>query len=381
MIAGKAREVTVQTALQVFVGIVGVWLIGITLWEAFETIILPRRINRDLRFTRLFYRSTWAWWRMVARRLRQRHEMWLSVYGPLSLLALLALWALGLIVGFALLQWGLGSRVYGEGNASGFGSDLYVSGTTFFTIGLGDVTPHTSFARFLIVLEGGTGFGFLGLVITYLPVIYQAFSRREVQINLLDARCGSPPCGAELLRRIGRCERSATSFTDDLTPILEGWEVWCAELLEGTFSYPALTYFRSQHENQSWISTLTAIMDACALLMATVEGMSDWRVRITFGIARHAAVDVAQYIKAEPVRPNPDRLPPADYAALATLLAENGLSLRQTADTEARLAALRFLYEPFMNGLAVRLVLDLPEWLPDPDAKDNWETTAWDNVY
>jgi len=369
----------VDGVIQIVVGIAGIALISLTLWEAFETIILPRRVNRQLRFTRIFYRFTWRAWRAAARRLRRR-ETWLSIYGPLSLLVLLALWAVGLVFGFAFVHWGLGSQVYADGNARGLGTDLYMSGTTFFTLGLGDVTPHTSLARFITVLEGGTGFGFLGLVITYLPVIYQAFSRREVQINLLDARCGSPPCGAELLRRIGRCERGSTTLADDLTPILEVWEQWCAELLESSFSYPALTYFRSQHENQSWIATLTAIMDACVLLLATVEGVSEWRTRTTFGIARHAAVDIAQYTNATPFRPVPDRLPHADYAALVALLQTNGLTLKQGTDAEARLAALRFLYEPFIAGLAERLEFTIPTWLPAPDAKDNWETTAWDNV-
>lgn len=369
----------VSEIVQVVVGIAGILLITLTLWETFETIILPRRVNRPLRFTRIFYRTTWHVWRTVARRLRQR-ETWLSTYGPLSLIILLGFWAVCLVFGFALLQWGMGSQVYAEGNSRGFGTDFYMSGTNFFTLGLGDVTPHTSFARFVTVLEGGTGFGFLGLVITYLPVIYQAFSRREVQINLLDARSGSPPCGAELLRRIGRCERGTTTLADDVTPILETWEQWCAELLESSFSYPALAYFRSQHENQSWIATLTAIMDTCVLLLATVEGVSEWRIRMTFGIARHAAVDVAQYLSAVPFHPVPDRLPPADYLTLITLLENNGLTLRQGADAEARLAALRALYEPFIAGLALRLMFDLPTWLPAPDAKDNWETTAWDNV-
>src|SRR5262249_19883792 len=149
---------------------------------------------RRFRQTRAFYRLLWTPWRAVAIRLPEgdRRESVLTVFGPLSLLLLIALWAFGLIVSFALLHWGLGSQLRDAHGASGFGMDLYMSGTTFVTLGLGDVTPYTPVARLLTVLESGMGFAFLALVIGYVPLISQAFSRREVSISTLDARAGSP---------------------------------------------------------------------------------------------------------------------------------------------------------------------------------------------
>src|SRR5262245_19102990 len=151
----------------------------------------------------------------------------MSFYGPLSLLGLLALWAGGLVLGFALIQYGIGSHVRAADEASSFDLDLYMSGTTFFTLGLGDVVPVTWLARLLDVLEAGIGFGFLAIVIGYLPVIYQSFSRREVIISMLDARAGSPPTATELLRRHakGRPVQSLDEFLRD-------WAQWSAELLE-----------------------------------------------------------------------------------------------------------------------------------------------------
>src|SRR5207253_2684879 len=125
----------------------------------------------------------------------------LSFYRPLSLVLRLSVWAAGLIVGFAIMHWALGSAINVVDRSANFGTDLYLSGTTFFTLGLGDVIPRTPFSRALTVIEAGMGFGFLALVIGYLPVLYQSFSRREVNITLLDARAGSPPTAAELLRR------------------------------------------------------------------------------------------------------------------------------------------------------------------------------------
>ena len=174
--------------------IAGIALILVVLWDAFETIVLPRRVTRRVRLTRLIYRFTWAPWRALARRMRKtpRREGFLSVFGPLVLFALLGIWAILLVLGFALIQWGLGSKMTVPYGHPGFGTDLYMSGTTFITLGLGDVAPRTSEARALTVIEAGTGFGFLALMLSYLPVLFTAFSRREVNISLLDARAGSP---------------------------------------------------------------------------------------------------------------------------------------------------------------------------------------------
>src|SRR5260370_874679 len=132
----------------------------------------------------------------------------------------LAFWAVGLVLGFALIHFGDGDRFSGTLLPSRFGNALYLSGTTLFTLGLGDITPASPLARFVVVLEAGIGFGFLALVIGYLPVLYQSFSRREVTISLLDARAGSPPTAFELLRRhAGTGERM-----DALTAVLHDWE-------------------------------------------------------------------------------------------------------------------------------------------------------------
>ncbi|MGH2484759.1 MAG: potassium channel family protein [Ktedonobacterales bacterium] len=281
--------------------VIALLLIFFVLFDAFETIILPRRIRRRIRITTMTYRVTWLPWAALAHSMRRnpaRRESFLGFYGPLALIFLLFVWAVGLVVGFALIQWGLGSHLVDASTSrAGFGSDLYMSGTTFFTLGLGDVAPRTGPERFATVVESGVGFAFLALVISYLPILYQAFSRREVNVALLDARAGSPPSGVELVRRLGTEDGAQM-----LVRILAEWEHWSSELLESHLSYPSLGYFRSQHENQSWIAALTTILDACALVMTGLEGVPKQQARLTFAMARHAAVDLSQVFEAETKR-------------------------------------------------------------------------------
>src|SRR5258706_11872072 len=134
-------------------GLSGGVIVALVLWEAFESIVLPRRVTRRFRLTRLFYRSTWVRWSWFALRLRsgKRREGFLSAYGPLSLLLLLVVWAAGLTIGFALIQWA-GHSLEDKTRRVSFATDLYMSGTTFFTLGLGDVTPHGARARLVPVL-------------------------------------------------------------------------------------------------------------------------------------------------------------------------------------------------------------------------------------
>lgn len=361
--------------MRIVASFVGLLLVLIVLWDTFETVILTRRVNRRVRITTVFYRVTWPVWSSAARKRRDGQDTYLSLYGPLSLLFLFGVWAAGLILGFAIIQWGAGSHVVIADGTSSFGTDLYMSGTTFFTLGLGDVVPQTTLARAIAVIEAGIGFGFLGLVITYLPVLYQTFSRREAQISLLDARAGSPPRAVELLRRLGEYDDIAS-----LRPLLTEWERWCAELLESHLSYPLLAYFRSQHDNQSWLAALTAMLDTCALLLVGVEGAPAGPARLTFAMARHAIVDICQYLNTPPIKPKPDRLPPGEVERMRAILSASGVHLQAGAAADAALRELRRLYEPFVNGAAERLLFTLPPWMPDPDIKDNWETTAWDDV-
>jgi ion channel len=354
--------------------IAGLAIFLIVLWDAFEAIILPRRVTRKFRFARLFYRSTWRVWRFGAGIVssRKTRESLLGFYGPLSLLVLVGVWAVGLVLGFGLMQYGAGSAVIMTGGQPGFQTDMYLSGTTFFTLGLGDVIPRSGLARVLVVVEAGFGFGFLAAVIGYLPFIYGSFSKREVDISLLDSRAGTPPTAGELLRR-----HSYPHGQDALRELLKDWERWSAELMESHLSYPVLAYFRSQHDNQSWIASLTAILDASALVIVGIEGACEKQAELTFAIARHAVADLSQVFGTAPLSLSNDRLPAEELRHIRDVLAQHGLKLRDGDEADRRLIELRRMYEPYIQSLGSYLNQTLPPWMPQKKGKDNWQTTAW----
>jgi hypothetical protein len=361
-------------------------LLAFVLLDAFQTIILPRRPVGRFRITRLFYLATWYPWTVFTGILpsRRSREQLYSIYGPLALLLLFILWALLLILAYALiflgLKTGLADPTHPASLLQTLRSCLYVSGTTLFTLGLGDVQPVGPIARMLIVMESGTGLGFVALVIGYVPVLYTAFSNREISVALLDARAGSPPTAGELLAR-----HNFSGGHEALTALLSEWERWAAGMLETHISYPILCYYRSQHDNQSWLSALTAILDACSLLITTVEGPSTRQAQLTFAVARHVLVDLGHVFnlesKEQSYRDRPTmRLSDDEFGELCHLLSESGFSLCSSADTRLRLSAIRKLYEPYAQAMGEFLHLDLPRWVPpppDPNKKtDGWKTVA-----
>jgi hypothetical protein len=360
--------------MSIAAAVAGTALILLMLWEAFATIVLTRRLVRRINLTRAQLRLSWIVWKAAAgiflpKRFRQA---WLSIFVQLFTLIMLVTWAVGLILGFALIHWGTGPAILGPDGVSGFATDLYFSGSSFFTLGLGDVTPHTRLARLLAVVEAGMGFAFLALIISYLPPLNQNFVQREATVTLLDARAGSPPTAAAMLRRHAGEDGLAA-----LCQLFQEWEIWAAVLLEGHLSFPVLSFFRSQHDNQSWLGGLTAIMDASALVMAGLEGACGRQAERTFAIARHAVVDLSLVFEIPPHRTARDRLPPEALAALRADLAAAGLELRQGEEADLKLKELRQMYEPFVHALADFFQMPIPPWDIGGERKDNWQVSAW----
>jgi hypothetical protein len=349
------------------IALFAVALVLVVLQDAFEVMLLPRRVHRHVRLTRFYFDHAWTGWSWLAIRLPagMRRERFLSVFGALSMVVLFAIWATTLICGFGLLEWVLQGNVA----ASPVGEQIYMSGVTFFTLGYGDVVPHAGAARVVTVIEAGTGIGFIAVVIGYLPVLYQLFSRREAHVIQLDARAGSPPTATTMLCRHAEC-----GGLDKLEDLLREWEIWCSELLESHLSYPMLVYYRSQHDNQSWLAALTSVMDSCALILVGVDDLQPLQARMTFAMARQVIVEMARSFGIGPSRyDGGDRLPHADFERMEAILLEAGINWKGGLQTEETLAALRATYEPLLDGLATALLLPLPGWTATTDAADHWQ--------
>lgn len=357
----------------------GFALILLILWDGFETMVLTRTVSRRWRLTGMYYFTTrpvlYGWLRRMTNG-RRRHAI-LTAYPPLSLLVLFAVWAGILILGFAMVNQGIEARL--SDAARPFSSILYYSGVTFLTLGYGDLAPRDAFPRVLAVTEAATGFLFLALVISYLPVFYGAIQRREVPILKLDARAGSMPTGHELIRR-----HAEARCLHLLPALLAEYERWGAELLETYLSYPVLCFYRSQHDEQSWLMTMTAILDACALIEATCEGEDDracelrFQARATRAILRHTLVDLAYILRFQPKFDAPERLSREILAFILADLRGAGIAVASGEAAWERLATIRREYEPYAIGVGDDLLFTLPAWGRSVGVKDNWQIAAWD---
>lgn len=364
--------------------IIGVFLVLVVLVDAFETVVLPRTVKRTIRLSNVFFQIAGKVYLGIGRiKPGGVRQGLLVAFAPLSLLILISLWALLMVIGWGLIHYGngtpLGSTPLGLGGNT-LATDLYFSGVTFLTLGYGDVVPLTGLGRLLAVLEAGLGFGFLALVVSYVPVLYSSFSRREVQMLLLDSRAGSNPVGAELIRRY-----SLAGCLTEVIPVLRDWERFGAELLESYLSYPLLAYYRSQHDNQSWLKSLIAVMDACSLIEVGFESLkgqdSDLRfqARATFAMARHVLVDLSYILDVPPKPVSSYRLQRDNMVEFRNGLKDAEIELRSGEAATERFLELFGLYEPYAQGLSSELLLELPSLKTSTKDVDNWQTSAWDS--
>ncbi|VWX62980.1 conserved membrane hypothetical protein [Burkholderiales bacterium 8X] len=340
----------------------GILLVLATLIDAFEVVLLPRPVRRRIRLNRYFFKFTWAVWSRIARWMPtgQRREDFIGVYGPLSMVMLFVLWGGSLILGFGLMQWTM------QGLVPDAGSDdlidqIVVSGDAFFTLGYGDNVPHHWLARLLVIIEAGTGFGFIALTIGYLPVLYQHFTRRDLQLIEFSARAGSPPTAATLLgwHMHGTAEA--------LEGWLRDWELWASDLVESQAVYPMLAFYRSQHEGHSWLGSLAVVLDLCTLLIAGADDARRHQATATFSALRRVLDEASESLRVPPVRKVSGRRMNADALQRLTPAMCRILPDWQDDDSTAdAIERLRRTYEPRLEGLAAYLLLHLPAWI-DPE--------------
>lgn len=297
-----------------------------------------------------------------------RRQVLFSVFGPSSVIVLLAIWAFSLILGFGLLHWGLHSQVHlPQGDVLDFGSLLYMSGTTFFTLGLGDVTAINPLGRTLIVLESATGFIFLALIIGYMPMLEQAFNEREGQVLMLQSKTGTPQSALRLLKSLHGADSGKI-----LQETLHDAEAWMAALLESHMSHPLLAYYRSQILGFSWLISMTTLMDTCAILLASEGGTASFQTKSTFRLGSLVAIELAGALSMQAIYDSSHERAKVEWRDLCLKFASDGIELSSSPEAAERFARLRSLYEPYLMAMGKKLHIELPEWAPMAPEEKPW---------
>lgn len=324
----------------------GLAIISTVLQDAFEVILLPRAVQRKVRLVRLVYRWSWAICSWIASRLtRARREAVLAVYGPLAMVMMFGLWAFGLIVGFGLLRWALHPSLP---KPTDMPASLLASADSFFTLGSGSPTMG-GLELFVSVIEAGLGFGCIGLMIGYLPVLYGHFCQRDALLVRLKARVGRPPTVAGMLAHRERA--GAVEFRH----LLRSCEEWAADLLESHISYPMLAFYRSLHENQSWLATLAMLLDTCVLIECAGGPDEVEQARTTYAASLAVVESIARSFKHE--------IPGAPSRSLseAPPLPIDFRDLRLPGHVDpSRIASLCGLHRDMLDRLSNYLMLPLP---------------------
>jgi hypothetical protein len=359
---------------RILCGSIGVIVWVSILWDSFATIVLPRTVAPMRRLSGRFYKWSWSFWAFAGQRIR-RPELQLSfvaVFGPLSVVVLLILWAFLIILAFAMIYYGLGSQFREATGPLDFGMLLYTSGSTFLTLGLGDVTSAYPLGRFLMIVEAATGFIFLGLVLTYMPLLDQAYAAREVGNLLIRLRAGSPPTAIRLLHRY-----SGTHHSEILRGNLREAERWMAEMLQSHMSHPVLAFYRAQHFGQSWLVSLTTALDTCTLLIVGGEGLPREQARLTYRMGLRLLADLANALAISVAPPARPRLTEVDLPSIRAALTNAGITLSFGPAEGAELVRLSDRYDIYVQALATWLAIPLlPPWVPPPDSLE--ESRAWE---
>jgi hypothetical protein len=346
---------------QLLEGIAGFLVVALILLDVFETVVVPRRaprLGRRLRVGSHLIPGLWRIWRWIGLGMStaERREVFLGSFAPLVVILLLVVWVAGLVIGYGLLLDALRTQLHPE--PENLGSALYFAGTSLLTLGFGDVVAVGGYARLIALVAAASGLGLFALVITLLFTLYGSFQRREVAVVVLEAGAGAPPSGVTLLETY-----ALAGIRDDLPGVFRDWQSWAAEVLDSHLAYPILAYFRSSHDNDSWISSLGAVMDASTLVLTTIQdGPKGW-AKLSRSVGGHCLEDLVLYfgLAAEPEV----GLERAEFDEARRRLERAGFLLEDADQSWVSFSRLRQSYAGRVNALARYWATPPAQWIGD----------------
>ncbi|MGH7722559.1 MAG: hypothetical protein ACRENL_06970 [Candidatus Dormibacteria bacterium] len=337
----------------------GAVLVAVTLYDVFQSVVLPRPAVGRLRLSTTLINVGWRGWCKVAERLRrlQTREAVLAAFAPMMIVVLLVLWAFLLILGYALVFRGLEKGLSPQPDS--FGTTIYFSAGRMLAFPVGGIEATGIATRTFAAVEAASGFGLFALVISLLFSLFSSFQRRETAVVALDALAGAPPSGVQLLERC-----AADDMPERLASTFDEWRLWTVDVLESHLSYPLLFYFRSSHDNEAWPNSFGAVMDAATLVLSTVADAPVGNARLMHKVGMHLVADMRSYFKYADGDANPG-VEHEEFVAAYARLASAGYRLRAPNTAWQEFSSLRTKYAAWLNETTKYLGVPPASWIGD----------------
>ncbi|HET7465120.1 MAG TPA: potassium channel family protein [Candidatus Dormibacteraeota bacterium] len=337
--------------------VTGVVIILVTFYDIFKSVVLPRpAINKFVLIRRLFF-ALWNFWLWAnERQAPNRREGWLATFGPVAVLFMFGTWAVILMFGYAFVIDGVHDEI--RPMPGDFWESLYFSATTIVPLSYGDLVPVGLGARLAVIFESASGVGIAALVITLLFSLYEAFQRREELVVTLDALAGAPPSGVQLLETAA--ERN---MPERLNITFDEWRAWMAAVLESHLAYPVLFYFRSSHDNEAWLNSFGAVMDAAALVLSSVTTPAEGSAKLTLTIGNHLVEDMVWYFGF--ARLDDVGVERVEFDQALERLAKVGYKVHDGDQAWEHFSKIRSRYAFGLNAMAHRFAIIPAQWIGD----------------
>jgi len=338
--------------------VLGLVLLLVVFYDLFQSVILPRPAVNKMTVARIVLRPMWVVWRWVSQRSSRidRSEGRLAAFAPIALLMLFFIWAAAAVLGYGLIIDGLADQF--RPSPQDLATSIYISATTLVPLSYGDFVPEGGLARAVIIAESATGVGIAALVITLLFSLYESFRDREEKVISLDALAGAPPSGVQILENAAK-----HSMRPELIEMFDEWRGWSAMVLESHLAYPLLVYFRSSHDNEAWINSFGAVMDAAVLVISTVDDDSTGPARLMLRVGNHLVEDFSWIFALK--GPEDGIVEREEYQVAVERLVKAGYHVRDTEAGWKQFAELRSKYASPLNQMAHWLVVPPAEWIGD----------------
>ncbi len=337
----------------------GVFLLALTFWDLFQTVIVPRPTPGWFRISRYLVRGAWRGLRALRDgRPGRSYDRVLGLFAPAATVALLAAWLVTLILGYGLILYAIRDELHPP--PADLGTTLYFAATSVLTLGFGDIVAYGTMARVVITVAAISGLGAVALVVTFLFSLYGSYQRREMRVVMLQASAGAPPSAVALLETY-----AWLGLTDRLPELFRDWQEWAAEVLDSHVAYPLLGFFRSSHDNLSWISALGTVLDAASLVLTTVEGIPHGDAKLFKRMGSHLVEDISNLGFRSG---SPTSLDRSAFEAACDRLEQCGYVLAPRDAAWVALQTARATYSAPLVGMATYWATPAAQWLGDPVA-------------